>query len=193
LSLISFDETSKLYRIPAPVRNFAEKQLKNPTKTLLRLANNCAEIAEYCAWLAERGSDGVYLSLGIFDDHKFYIKQTLSWLIQNKPLPIDIDKLIFKFSRIITALGRLRFIRSLESIPLMRFALEIALKLEDFEAAFGLLENLGRTYYILGDGQMALTYYDQQLNLIREHGDLQEEPTIVHNMMLAQKLLDESL
>jgi len=84
------------------------------TETFLRLANYCADIADYCVNIAEHGPDGIYLSLGIFDDHKFYIKQTLSWLNQNKTLIDEVDKLILRFSRIIAVIGQLLFLPNLD-------------------------------------------------------------------------------
>jgi hypothetical protein len=99
---------------------------------------------------------------------------------------------ILKFYKIMEAFGRLRFFPERELIPQIKAALEAAQRLNDREATRSILGSLGRTYYILGQGQEALNYYEQQLGLARQQGNRGEEAKIRRNMSLAQALLDKS-
>ncbi|HXV96924.1 MAG TPA: hypothetical protein VEC93_00770, partial [Anaerolineae bacterium] len=91
----------------------------------------------------------------------------------------------------IASFGRLRFIPILELIPQLKSALEAAERLNDLEAASSILGNLGRTHYLLGQGQKALDYYEQQLGLIRMRGNRSEEANLLRDIRLAQALLEE--
>jgi len=162
------------------------------SETRLRLAQYYANAAEDCATLAHRGSDGVLLSLLIFDDHKFYIKQAWSWLQQQEQKSPIIDALTLKFHKITEAFGRLRFFPEHELLPQIKAALEAAQRLNDREATLSILGNLGRTYYMLGQGQKAVDYYEQQLDLARQQGNRGEEAKIRHNISLVQALPDKS-
>jgi hypothetical protein len=117
--------------------------------------------------LAHRGSDGVLLSLLVFDDHKIHIKQAWVWLQQQEQKSPVIDVFILRFYKITEVFGRLRFFPERELIPQIKAALEAAQRLNERDAALSILGNLGRNYYVLGQGQMALDYYQQQLGLAR--------------------------
>jgi len=192
LNLLAFDETTKSYRMHASVRDFALEHLIDSSEARLRLAQHYANIAEDCAALAHRGSDGVLLSVLIFDDHKLYIRQAWAWLQQQEQKSPIIDALILKFYKISEALGRLRFFPERELLPQIKAALEAAERLNDREATLSILGNLGRTYYVLGQAQKAIGYYEQQLGLARQRGNRDEETRIRRNIGLAQALLDKS-
>ncbi|MEW6406935.1 MAG: tetratricopeptide repeat protein [Chloroflexota bacterium] len=192
LNLLAYDEATKFYRIHASIRDFALEHLIDSSETRLHLAQHYANAAEDCATLAHRGSDGVLLSLLIFDDHKFYIKQAWAWLQQQEQKSPVIDAFILRFYKITEAFGRLRFFPEHELLPQIKAALEAAQRLNDREATLSILGNLGRTYYMLGQGQKALDYYEQQLDLARQQGNRGEEARIRHNISLAQALPDKS-
>jgi len=142
--------------------------------------------------VAHRGSDGVLLSLLVFDDHKIYIKQAWAWLQQQEEKSPVIDALILRFYKITETFGRLRFFPERELVPQIKAALEAAQRLNDRGATLSILGNFGRTYYMLGQGQKALGYYEQQLGLARQQGNRDEEAKIRRNISLAQALLDKS-
>ena len=191
LNCLTFDETTKLYRMCPSVRHFALDHLADLAEIDFRLAHYYANIAEDCTALARHGSDGVLLSLLIFDDHKFQIKQAWEWLQQQSQKSSAIDTLILKFYQVMASFGRLRFIPNLELIPQLKSALEAARRLNDLEAASSILGNLGRTHYVMGQGQRALDYYEQQLGLIRMRGNRSEEAKLLRDIHLAQALLEE--
>jgi hypothetical protein len=191
LNLLAFDEATKFYRMHASARDFALEHLIDLSETRLRLVQYYANAAEDCATLAHRGSDGVLLSLLIFDDHKFYIKEAWAWLQQLEQKSPVIDAFILRFYKITEAFGRLRFFPERELLPQIKAALEAAQRLNNREAAFSILGNLGRTYYMLGQGRKALDYYKQQLDLARQQGNGIEEAKIRHNISLAQALPDK--
>jgi len=192
LNLLAFDEAKYFYRMHTSVRDFALEHLVDSSETRLRLIQHYANTAEDCAAVAHRGSDGVLLSLLVFDDHKIYIKQAWAWLQQQEQKSPVIDALILRFYKITEAFGRLRFFPKRELVPQIKAALEAAQRLNDRGATLSILGNLGRTYYMLGQGQKALDYYEQQLGLAREQGNRGEEAKIRRNISLAQALLDKS-
>ena len=192
LNLLAFDEATNLYRMHASVRDFALEHLVDSSETRLRLIQHYANTAEHCAALAHRGSDGVLLSLLIFDDHKIYIKQAWVWLQQQEQKSPVIDALILRFYKITEVFGRLRFFPERELIPQIKAALEAAQRLNDREATLSILGNLGRNYYRLGQGQKALDFYEQQLDLARQQDARGEEANIRRNISLVQALLDKS-
>jgi hypothetical protein len=190
VNLLVFDESTKLYRMYPSVRHFALDHLADPAEIYFRLAHYYANLIEDCAALARRGSDGILFSLLIFDDHKFQIKQLWEWL-QQASKSSAIDTLMLRFYQALASFGRLRFIPNLELIPQLKSALEAAQRLNDLEAASSILGNLGRTHYLLGQGQKALDYYEQQLGLIRMRGNRSEEANLLRDIRLAQALLEE--
>jgi tetratricopeptide (TPR) repeat protein len=192
LNLLAFDEATKSYRMHAPVRDFALEHLVDSSEADLRLAQHYANIAEDCAVLAHRGSDGVLLGVLIFDAHKLCIKQAWAWLQQREQKSPIIDALILKFYKITETLGRLRFFPERELIPEIKTALEAAERLNDREITLSILGNLGRTYYMLGQAQKALDYYDQQLGLAQQGGNREQETRIRRDIGLAQALLNKS-
>jgi hypothetical protein len=191
LNLLAFDEATGFYRMHASVRDFALEHLVEPSETRLRLIQHYANTAEHCAAVAHRGSDGLLLSLLVFDDHKIHIKQAWAWLQQGQKSPV-IDALILRFYKITEVFGRLRFFPERELIPQIKAALEAAQRLNDREATLSILGNLGRNYYRLGQGQKALDFYEQQLDLARQQDARGEEANIRRNISLAQALLDKS-
>jgi predicted ATPase len=192
LNLLAFDEPTKSYRMHASVRAFALEHLSDSSEVRLRLAQHYANIAEGCAALAHRGSDGVLLSVLVFDDHKLTIKQAWAWLQEQEQESPIIDALILRFYQITEALGRLRFFPERELIPQIKTALEAAERLNDRETTLSILGTLGRTYYMLGQAQKALDHYEQQLGLAQQRGFREQESRIRRNMSLAQALLDRS-
>ena len=192
LNLLGFDEATEFYRMHTSVRDFALEHLVDSSKTHLRLAHYYANIAEDCAALAHRDSDGVFLSLLIFDDHKFHIKQVWAWLQQQEQGSPVIDAFILRFYKVMEAFGRLRFFPERELIPQIKTALEAAQRLNDHEATLSILGSLGRTYHMLRQGQKALHYYEQQLGLAQQQGNRSEETKIRHHINLAQALAGKS-
>jgi tetratricopeptide (TPR) repeat protein len=192
LNLLAFDKATECFSMHASVRDFALEHLSDSSEVRLRLAQHYASIAEGCAALAHRGSDGVLLSVLVFDDHKLYIKQAWAWLQEQEQRSPIIDALILKFYKITETLGRLRFFPERELIPQIKTALEAAERLNDRETTLSILGTLGRTYYMLGQAQKALDHYEQQLGLAQQRGDHDQETRIRRNISLAQASLDRS-
>jgi hypothetical protein len=190
LNLLAFDEGTNSFRMHALVRDFALEHLVDSSETRLRLIQHYANTMEHCAVLAHRGSDGLLLSLLIFDDHKIHIKQAWVWLQQQEQKSPVIDVFILSFYKITEIFGRLRFFPERELIPQIKAALEAAQRLNDREATLSILGNVGRNYYRLGQGQEALDFYEQQLDLARQQDARGEEAKIRRN--IAQALLDKS-
>jgi 3-dehydroquinate synthase len=190
LNLLAFDEATEFYRMHSSVRNFALEHLIDSPETRLRLAHLCANTAEYCATLARHGADGVLLSLLIFDDNKFYIRQAWAWLQQQEHKTLVLDASILRFYKIMEVFGRLRFCPERELLPHFKVILEAAQRQNDREAMLSILGSLGQTYYRLGQGGKALDYYARQLSLAQQQVNRDEEAKIRRNMSLAQALVD---
>ncbi|MGW8182172.1 MAG: hypothetical protein ACWGQW_25875, partial [bacterium] len=114
LKLLTFDEENRRYRMSDSVRNFAVSHLEESAETYTNLAHYYGELAEDCAMLANYGSDGLLLSLLLFDDFKPNFRQIWSWIEKHEPITPYLDGIILKLSKVIASFGRLRFIPTLK-------------------------------------------------------------------------------
>jgi shikimate kinase / 3-dehydroquinate synthase len=189
LNLLAFDESTQLYRMPASLRDFALEHLTNKSKTYFRLSQLYADVAEDCAALAYHGADGVLFGLLTFDEFKTYFRQVWAWLQKQDQTSPVIDTLILKFYKNMKAFGRLRFFPENELIPDLRVAFEASQRQNDREAASSILGSIGKTCYMLGQGQKALDYFERKLVLVQQQANQEEESRTRRNISLAQSLI----
>jgi 3-dehydroquinate synthase len=192
LALVVFDETAAIYRMLPTVRSYALANLPDATETYLSLAQLYADLADYCVTLASHDADGLILSLLIFDDHNVHLKQVWQWLQQQEPKTPTVDSLILRFSKLLESFSWLRFFPEFELLPALTNTLKVAQRQNNREAMYSVLGSLGATCYRVGQGQLALDYYTQQLQVgfSQVNFDQNEAAKIRQNVGLAQALVD---
>lgn len=146
MNLLNYNELTNHYSMHTIVRKFALKHLGDSSNVRFRMADYFANIIEDIVTFSLRGSDGVLLSLLLFDDHKVHIKQSWRWLSIQDIKSRKITTLILKYYKIIEAFGRLRFFPKTELIPQMKKALEAAEHVNDKENIIYISEKLADTY-----------------------------------------------
>lgn len=146
MDLLNYSESTNQYSMHTIVREFALKHLGGSSNDCFRMADYCSEIIEDIVTISLRGSDGLLLSLLLFDDHKVHIKQSLKWISLQDTKSQNINTLTLKYYKIVEAFGRLRFFPKTELIPHIKKALEAAEYINDKENILSISENLANTY-----------------------------------------------
>lgn len=165
LNFLTYDEEQSYYRMQPIIQDFALKRLGTAEEVWFRLGQVFKTSINWYKSLADRGSDGYRLSIGVFDEHKTTIKSILQYL-QNHP-SVEGDQIILDFYPLIRLFGNTRFAPKIELVPLLVAIIEASIRLNDKDRLGAILGDVSKIYQRLGEEEKAIQYSELQEGLIR--------------------------